>query len=159
LNALDVIESLYFPLGWDLKKITEESQNNDYGGYLFELKDWQVRFRIAKITPKKNGQFVAFWYKEAGKNLPYHYENSPDFLVVYTETPKNTGHFVFPKECLKKYGILSTKEQTGKMAMRVYPPWDQPMTPQALATQKWQAPYFVKEAKKMAEMYSIKEKE
>jgi len=30
------------------------------------------------------------------------------------------------------------------MAIRVYPSWDTPTSKQAIATKKWQSPYFVK---------------
>ena len=53
------------------------------------------------------------------------------------------GQFVFPKEVLLKQNILKTSKTKGKMAIRVYPSWDIPTSKQAIATQKWQLPYFI----------------
>lgn len=153
MRGVDVIESLYLPLGWRLTKIIEENQNKEYGGYRLQLNQVEIRFRIAKITPKKVGQFVAFWEKEQGVNIPYNYQGSPDFIVVYTEQHEKKGHFVFPKKVLKERGILSDGEKVGKMGIRIYPPWDQPTSPQGRATQKWQLAYFVTNGEEMARMY------
>jgi hypothetical protein len=35
-----------------------EAESAEYGAYTFELNDLSVRFRVAKITPTKIGQFV-----------------------------------------------------------------------------------------------------
>lgn len=67
-----------------------------------------------------------------------------DLLVVNTFTDANRfGQFVFPKEVLKKHKILRTDTTKGKMAIRVYPNWDNPTSKQAIATQKWQSKYFM----------------
>lgn len=124
------------------RELKAENQNREYGAGCFKLGDTSVRYRVAKVTPKKIGQFVVFWYKHNGKNTPYSAMDSPDVLVINTVTPERSGQFVFPKERLVNEGILS-QDKTGKMAMRVYPIWDQPTSIQAIATQKWQLPYFI----------------
>ncbi|PGB24435.1 MepB family protein, partial [Bacillus wiedmannii] len=53
------------------------------------------------------------------------------------------GQFIFPKEILLKEKILKTQSQKGKMAMRVYPIWDTPVSNQAKKSQIWQLQYFV----------------
>lgn len=53
------------------------------------------------------------------------------------------GQFIFPKEILLKEKILKTQNQKGKMAMRVYPIWDKPISNQAKKSQLWQLHYFV----------------
>lgn len=153
MRGLDVIESLYLPLGWRLTNIVEETQNQEYGGYRLQLNQVDIRFRIAKITPKKIGQFVAFWEKIEGVNRPYSYGESPDLLVIYTEENAHKGHFVFPKATLKERGILSTEEKVGKMGIRIYPPWDQPTSLQGKATQQWQLAYFTTNGEEMARLY------
>ncbi|MBP1043982.1 MepB family protein [Vagococcus sp. BWB3-3] len=142
-------------------KVSSESQNQEYGAGQFWLETTSVRYRVAKITPKKTGQFVAFWYKHQGKNTPYSATDSPDVLVVNTFTSERFGQFVFPKEELIRRGILS-QEKPGKMAMRVYPVWDQPTSSQALATQKWQRPYFIEfgpdlfvDQKRLRQLYQL----
>ena len=136
---------LYDPNHLTIKNILEETQNLDYGAGIFQLNSKSVRFRVAKITPTKIGQFVAFWEKdEANKNQAFSYDNATDLLVINTFGRNGIyGQFVFPKEVLLKQNILKTSKTKGKMAIRVYPSWDIPTSKQAIATQKWQLPYFI----------------
>ena len=130
-----VNEILYKPNQLIVKNIQEEKQNADYGAGVFQLNSKTVRFRVAKITPTKIGQFVAFWEKN---------EVNTDLLVVNTfNDTGDLGQFIFPKEVLLKQNILKTTNSKGKMAIRVYPSWDHPISKQAVATQKWQLPYFI----------------
>ncbi|KOS60330.1 MepB family protein [Lysinibacillus agricola] len=141
-----VNELLYEPNHLIIENIQEETQNSDYGAGLFQLNSTSVRFRVAKITPNKIGQFVAFWEKdEANKNQAFSYDNATDLLVINTfNSNGDFGQFVFPKEVLLKQNILKTANTKGKMAIRVYPCWDTPTSKQAIVTQKWQLPYFIK---------------
>ncbi|UNK16189.1 MepB family protein [Paenibacillus sp. N3/727] len=136
---------VYEPNYLILKSIQEENQNSDYGAGTFHLNSKSVRFRVAKITPNKVGQFVAFWEKdENNKNQPFTYEKAPDLLVINTSMSNNQlGQFIFPKEILAKQNIFKTSTTRGKMAIRIYPSWDNPTSKQAISTQKWQSPYFV----------------
>ncbi|WP_405112311.1 MepB family protein [Paenibacillus sp. FSL K6-1217] len=138
-------EILYAPARLTVDSIREEPQNAEYGAGTFQLGALSVRFRVAKITPAKTGQFVAMWEKNAGlKNQPFSYTGAPDVLVINTFHPVSgeLGQFVFPKDVLKRHGVLATANAPGKMAIRVYPAWDTVTNKQALATQKWQLPYF-----------------
>ena len=138
-------QTIYEPKQITVESIQEEKQNAEYGAGVFRLSSKTVRFRVAKITPTKIGQFVAFWEKDNNnKNRPFIFEEAPELLVVTTFKNNNEfGQFVFPKDILVKKNILRTTSTTGKMAIRVYPSWDTPTSKQALNTQKWQAPYFV----------------
>lgn len=141
-----VNEIFYEPNHFTIKAIREETQNSDYGAGLFQLNSKSVRFRVAKVTPTKIGQFVAFWEKDLdSNNQAFSYENATDLLVINTFSNDNQsfGQFVFPKAVLVKQNILKTATVKGKMAIRVYPSWDTPTSKQAIATQKWQLPYFV----------------
>ncbi|MEX3744110.1 MepB family protein [Lysinibacillus xylanilyticus] len=139
-----VNELLYEPNNLTIKNIQEETQNSDYGAGVFQLNSKSVRFRVAKITPTKIGQFVSFWEKdEANKNQAFSYDNATDLLVINTFNDNGDfGQFVFPKEILLQQNILRTSNTKGKMAIRVYPGWDTPTSKQAIATQEWQLPYF-----------------
>ncbi|MGY3189804.1 MepB family protein [Lysinibacillus sp. TE18511] len=139
-----VNELLYKPNNLTIKNIREETQNSDYGAGIFQLNSKSVRFRVAKITPTKIGQFVSFWEKdEANKNQAFSYDNATDLLVINTFNDNGDfGQFVFPKEILLQQNILRTSNTKGKMAIRVYPGWDTPTSKQAIATQEWQLPYF-----------------
>lgn len=139
-----LIKHIYTPVGLVLQELTAEEQNAEYEGCTFMLDESTVRFRTAKVTQKKIGQFVAIWEKdEHNKNRPFFYEQSPEFLVVNTFTVEHKGQFVFPKKVLLEKGVLSSKSKKGKMAIRVYPAWDTPASKQAIATQKWQQPFFL----------------
>ncbi|MEK5032570.1 MepB family protein [Paenibacillus sp. FSL R7-0302] len=138
-------ETLYAPAGFIADSIREEPQNAEYGAGTFQLGALSVRFRVAKITPTKTGQFVAMWEKNAErKNQAFTYADAPDLLVINTFHPVSgeLGQFVFPKDLLKKHGVLATDNAPGKMAIRIYPAWDTVTNKQAVATQTWQLPYF-----------------
>ncbi|MGG0537707.1 MepB family protein [Priestia aryabhattai] len=112
---------------------------------MFNKQGQYVRFRVAKTTPNKVGQFVSFWEKDkAHKNQAFSYGKATDLIVINTFTSTNRfGQFIFPKEVLLKQKILKTETTKGKMAIRVYPIWDKPTSTQAMETQKWQLEYFV----------------
>lgn len=136
---------IYKPNQLFVESIREEKQNAAYGAGAFRLSSKKVRFRVAKITPTKTGQFVAFWEKDENyKNQPYSYEEALDLLVITTFKNENEcGQFIFSKEVLFEQNILRSSTTTGKMAMRVYPSWDSPTSKQAMKTQQWQLPYFI----------------
>lgn len=145
-NVLVYVNKMFYePNYLTIKDVREEAQNSDYGAGIFQLNSKSIRFRVAKITPKKIGQFVAFWEKdENNKNQAFSYEKATDLLVINTFTKNNKfGQFVFPKEVLGKHNILKTADTKGKMAIRVYPRWEVPTSKQAIETQKWQLEYFV----------------
>ena len=136
---------IYEPNDLTVKSVKEEKQNSKYGAGTFRLSSRTVRFRVANITPAKEGQFVALWEKdENNKNQPYSYEEAPALLVITTFKNDNKfGQFIFPKDILFQRNIFRSSSTKGKMAIRVYPSWDKPTSKQALETQKWQLPYFV----------------
>lgn len=140
-----VNEIVYKPNHFIIKAIREEVQNSEYGAGIFQLNSKSIRFRVAKKTPTKIGQFVVFWEKDGNnKNQAFSYEKATDFLVINTFTSKkNFGQFVFPKDVLVKHNILKTATTKGKMAIRVYPSWENPNSKQAIETQDWQLKYFV----------------
>ncbi|QDQ02952.1 mep operon protein MepB [Lysinibacillus fusiformis] len=144
-NAVTFINNkIYEPNNLMISNIQEEQQNAEYGAGKFTLNLKPIRFRVAKITPTKIGQFVTFWEKDDGnKNQAYNAKEFPDLLVITTFKDNKVGQFVFPKELLVKKGILRTDDRKGKMAIRVYPSWDKPTNKQAVTTQKWQLPYFI----------------
>lgn len=97
-------QTIYEPKQITVESIQEEKQNAEYGAGVFRLSSKTVRFRVAKITPTKIGQFVAFWEKDNNnKNRPFLFEEAPELLVVTTFKNNNEfGQFVFPKDILVK---------------------------------------------------------
>ncbi|MBU3145361.1 MepB family protein [Clostridium sp. CF012] len=121
-----------------------EVQNTEYGAYVFKLNALLIRFRVAKITPTKVGQFVTLWERIGdGPIQPYDISDPVDLFVVSTRQGNKFGQFIFPKSVLCDKGIVSNKGKGGKRAIRVYPPWDKPTSPQAQKTQAWQLEYFL----------------
>jgi len=122
-------------------KINTESK--EYNACSYTIDDMNILERTAKITPKKNGQFVTCWKRDIdGITVPYKETGSIDFFVIKVNSGENSGEFKFPKSALIKHGILSTEKKDGKRGFRVYPIWDTPTSKQAIKTQAWQLDYF-----------------
>lgn len=116
----------------------------EYSGYTCLLDTFTIKFRKAKITPKKIGQFVTVWKRNAeGITTPFSLLDPFDFYIILTEASNQVGCFIFPKSILGEKGILTTPKQEGKRGFRVYPTWDAPTSKQAQKTQQWQENYFI----------------
>lgn len=116
----------------------------EYLGYNFDLGTNKVKFRKAKITPKKIGQFVTLWRRNAdGITEPFNVNNDFDFYIIYIEKDEQQGFFLFPKLVLGEKQILTKGTTEGKRGFRVYPNWDIPESKQAEKTKAWQVEFFV----------------
>lgn len=142
----DLIEAqklIYEPHGWLIKKFEKEVESEEYEACIFEMNDRRIKFRTAKITPTKIGQFVTLW-KRIGRGpiMPYDVADPIDLFIVSVKSEQHFGQFVFPKDVLYEKGILSKDGKGGKRAIRVYPLWDKTDNTQAKKTQAWQLQYF-----------------
>lgn len=127
-----------------LEKLTFETYNQDYDALTFSVKSLTYRSRLAKKTPIKKGYFVTLWTKGSdNKNRSFNYEESTDFVLILISDDINRGCFSFPKDILKKHGILSTGTSSGKMGFRVYPPWCIDLNDTARTAQYWQEKFFI----------------
>ncbi len=45
--------------------IVQDNESQEYGASTFEMNNKIIKFRVAKITPTKVGQFVTFWKRIA----------------------------------------------------------------------------------------------
>ena len=98
-------EVIYKPNQLTIASTNEEQQNLEYAARTFELINKltikTVRFRVAKQTPTKIGQFVTFWEKDSkGMNRPFQYDSSPDLLVITTFKDNRTFGQFFSKRGL-----------------------------------------------------------
>ena len=135
---------VYDTLGFQYSQPVMEAESSEYGACGFELNRQPVKFRIAKITPTKIGQFVTLWKRiEKGPIQPYDNSDSVDYFIINTRKGDHLGQFVFPKSVLCQQDVFSINGIGGKRAIRVYPPWDVAVNRQALKTQKWQLQYFL----------------
>jgi len=133
----------YGPSNLIFKELAMESESREYGACTFEINNKIVKFRTAKITPTKIGQFVTFWKRiGSGPIMPFDLKDPIDLFVVSVRHANHFGQFVFPKLVLYEKGFISKEGIGGKRAMRVYPPWDITDSNQAKKTQAWQLQYF-----------------
>ena len=143
MSLLQKIENLFTTSDFTLTDFVEEKESKEYEGCNFKLNDLKIYFRKAKITPKKEGQFVTFYKRiQSGVIAPFDDEDDFQFLIVNVEFENQRGYFIFPKLLLAQKNILTTSIKDGKRAFRIYSPWDEPKNKQALTSQQWQLDCF-----------------
>ena len=144
LPELQKIENLLFKsLNKKITNLAPDLECEEYCGFNFNIENWNVKFRKAKITPKKIGQFVTLWKRNSqGETEPFRNADAFDFYIIAANKNENFGVFFFPKSVLSKNHILTTETKEGKRGFRIYPPWDNPQNKQAEKSQKWQTEYF-----------------
>jgi len=134
---------MYEPAGLSCGNFVKEAESEEYGAFSFEMGHRSIKFRVAKITPTKIGQFVTLWKRTGnGPIQPYDSSDPIDFFVVSVRNANRFGQFVFPKSVLCEQGVVSKEGKGGKRAIRVYPAWDITDSRQAKKTQEWQLKYF-----------------
>lgn len=144
LDLVAANEYVYLPYNLKVSNYLTEPESKEYGAATFLLNELNVKFRVAKITPTKIGQFVTLWKRnENGITQPHDVLDEIDKVIVSVRKENYLGQFVFPKSELVKQGIFSTPEKEGKRGFRVYPPWDLALNKQAQKTQNWQLKFFL----------------
>lgn len=139
-----VKEMVYDPCNFELKNLKWNTESLEYGACSFELGDKKIQFRVSKITPTKNGQFVAIWKRnQEGTTEPFDISDEIDFIVITARNGNKLGQFIFPTTVLAEKGIISQNGKAGKRGIRVYPFWDKPGSKQAEKTQNWQLKHFL----------------
>ncbi len=125
----------------DLEKDTE---NQDYQGLNIHIANKHIKYRKAKLTPKKRGFFVTLWKRDPeNKSIPYTESDSFDMVIIAVSQDQNEGIFIFPKSILIEKNLITTAKKQGKRGFRVYPNWVVTQNRQAISTQKWQTAYFI----------------
>ncbi|MEP6749807.1 MAG: MepB family protein [Bacteroidota bacterium] len=142
---LDQIKKLVFQAcGLDFSNFETEEESQEYAACSFTLDRQHVKFRKAKITPTKIGQFVTIWKRnEKATTQPFDISDDIDFYLIAARQQNQFGLFIFTKSVLYNHKILSDKTRDGKRGIRVYPTWDLPTNKQAQKTQQWQTRYFL----------------
>lgn len=121
-----------------------ETDNGDYGAARLRAGAAELRYRAARITPKKAGAFVAVWRRAAdGGTEPFPDDDGVSALVVGVQEGAAAGFFFIPAATLRARGISSVGGRGGKRGFRLYPPWVAPSSAQARVTQAWQLACFV----------------
>ncbi|MFC5682743.1 MepB family protein [Flavobacterium sp. MAHUQ-51] len=136
--------SIYKACGIKLENVATEKESQEYFAHNFELNKLKIKFRMAKITPTKTGQFVAIWKRnENGITEPHSVDDEFDFFLIATRQGESFGIFIFNKAVLCENSVLTSKKGKGKRGIRVYPSWCVTENKQAKKTQDWQTKYFV----------------
>lgn len=141
----NIVEQVLFsPLQLKVTRIEHDPEAAEYWGYNITLGGANIKFRKAKITPKKQGMFVTLWRRNMHlQTEPFRLADDFNHYIILTETDEYQGLFIFPKAVLAQHQILTTATKEGKRGFRIYPPQVEVHNPQARKTQAWQAPYFV----------------
>lgn len=127
-----------------MTNITQDQECEEYSGFNFQINQINLKFRKAKITPKKVGQFVTLWRRNSEKQTePFNETDNFDFYIIVVEQEKRFGFFIFPKNVLIERQILTSNQKEGKRGFRVYPNWTKTENKQAEKTQVWQTNYFI----------------
>ena len=144
-SELQLINKYIFEVcGIELKNVETELESQDYFAHTFELNNQQVKFRMAKITPTKTGQFVTIWKRnDNGITEPHNLSDEFEFYIIATREATKFGVFIFNKTVLSENKILTNRNVEGKRGIRVYPTWSLTTNKQAQKTQNWQIKYFV----------------
>lgn len=142
LNRIE--EAVFNALELKFTHLVKDAASEQYFGCSFQLGQLRVKFRMAKITPRKTGQFVALWKRNVqGQTEPFDRNDPFDFYIIGTKQENNFGFFLFPKKILVEKKILTDKLKVGKRGFRIYADWDASKSKQAKQTQDWQSQYFV----------------
>lgn len=143
-NTPTLLKKLFGKFKLEIATIEPDLECEEYFGYNFQLNTAKVKFRKAKITPKKIGQFVTLWRRNAnGITEPFNVKDDFDFYIIYVEKEDERGLFLFSKSALTENKILTNATKEGKRGFRVYPNWDIPENKQAEKTKAWQMEFFV----------------
>ena len=140
----NVKEFVYDKCGFEFRNLKLNTGSLEYSACSFELNGQSVEYRCSKITPKKIGQFVTTWKRNAsGVTEPFDISDGLDLIIITSKTHNKMGQFVFPTSVLADKGIIMRDGKEGKRGIRVYAPWDVPINNQAKKTQSWQTEYFL----------------
>ncbi|KQV16653.1 MepB family protein [Kitasatospora sp. Root107] len=143
-DLLAAKELVYDPCGFSCSRPVPEAESAAYAAHGFTVDGRSVRFRAARTTPTKVGQFVTVWKRSPGGPIqPFDSADPVDLVVVSTRDGHRLGQFVLPMETLRRRGIVSTDGAGGKRAFRVYPPWVTTTNRQAERAQVWQLEHFL----------------
>ena len=145
IPELEILNEVVFkPSSLLLTNVQRETESREYLAHNFQLEGKTIKFRKAKITPKKIGQFVTIWKRDNnGITAPYSITDDVQFYMFLTVNNEQIGIFLVPKQIMHQRKLLSDSIQEGKRGCRIYPAWDVPTNKQAMETQAWQLKYFI----------------
>ena len=91
-------EMVYTPCNFDFKNLKWNTESLEYGACSFELGDKKIMYRVSKITPTKNGQFVTIWKRNhKGITEPFDINDEIDFVIITARSGNKLGQIIFQK--------------------------------------------------------------
>lgn len=144
-TLVSIEEKILNPAGLHIITSTKDAESEDYNGMDLACSgNVCIKFRQAKLTPKKAGNFVALWKRSAsGETEPFQLSDPFDFYLIAAESDGRKGVFFFPKRALAENGVLTVEGREGKRGFRLYPAWVEAPNKQAAKTQQWQSVFFI----------------
>lgn len=138
-------EKAFHPASLQITNQVKDAGSEDYDGLdLLCNGNVRIKYRKAKLTPKKVGNFVALWKRStSGDTEPFALSDPFDFYMIAVHSESRSGFFMFPKQALADNGVLTDGAKEGKRGFRLYPDWEEAPNRQAMKTQQWQSAYFV----------------
>ena len=113
-DLITITDRVYKPCGFHYTTPIAEAESSEYGACIFSLNARNIRFRVAKITPTKTGQFVTLWKRSSeGITQPYDATDPVDFFVISARKDEYFGQFIFPKSILCEKNVFSTNGKGG----------------------------------------------
>ena len=83
--------------GFVCSRPSPEPESADYCAHSFSVNGSSVRFRTARTTPTKVGQFVTLWVRSmSGPIRPLDAGHDPDLVVISSGDTRQFRQFVFP---------------------------------------------------------------
>jgi hypothetical protein len=103
-----------------------------------------VLYRSARLTPRKNGLFVAVWTRgHSGVTRPLDADDGVDVAAIHVREGDRSGVFLLPRAVLLARAVFASAQSPGRRGIRVYPPWTVPESAQARSTMAWQGEWFL----------------
>jgi len=97
-DLLPAKEMVYDKCAFDCRNVIIEPESADYGACTFTLNGMSIKYRVAKITPAKAGQFVTIWKrKNNGPIEPFDWKDNLDIVVISTRKNESFWTVYFSK--------------------------------------------------------------
>ncbi|HMR85662.1 MAG TPA: MepB family protein [Niabella sp.] len=112
MDELKRVEKAIFKIsGLKISGITEDPECAAYMGCSFQMGRWNVKYRKAKITPKKTGQFVTLWKRNTqNQTEPFSTNDDFDFYLIAAGQEQAFGFFLFPKYILGQKENINNRQ-------------------------------------------------
>lgn len=106
-NLQKIDQYVFRTCGLAIANLTRELESQEYAAQNFELINRKFKYRTAKITPTKTGQFVTLWQRTTtGIIAPFEINDPIDFYIIAVRKEPNLGIFISQKLFYSKKGYF-----------------------------------------------------